>query len=296
MAKELTLQQARENSSSFLYIFASDQYLKYIPAKYATIIKGKRANQRKLLTLSAQAYINKDAVYGGSEYKQYVNAVSEGFEATYGMTPAEALVKLALGETVAGKNWEQGVYGVGALYPATFYGTNISVNPDNGHIIKDGTDYTDESKTVYDNFGKKIGTIPSQLFATIGETTYMSQYYKIGKKYYAKAYSTASGSFSAKNGSKIEKIDAGSVFENIQLGSWDFLDFLKSLFSFFGISFNNDDKEQINETNTLPNQQTDGYVQDSPQPLESSAILAAVAAGALIIGKLMPNRGGKKKK
>ena len=291
MAKELTLDQARKNSASFLYIFATDEYLKYIPAKYAKVIRGKRANQQKLLMLSAEEYLG-----SANNYSTYKNAVLEGFKETYGMTPTEALVKLALGENVAGKNWSEGVYGIGVINPTTFYGTNITVDKSNGHISKDGKDYTDESKTVYKEFGGKIGTIPFQLFATIDDVTYMSEYNKTYKKYYAKSYSNASGSFSAKNGSAIEATDAGSIFENVQLGTWDFLDFLKQILAFFGINVNSGSSstEQISASNTLPNQTTDGYAQD--QPIEASAILAAVAAGALIIGKLMPaKKSGKKK-
>lgn len=293
MAKELTLDQARQNSASFLYVFASDNYLKYIPAKYAKIIRGKRNNQIKLLKLSADEYL-KDI----TRWQEYVTAVQEGFIATYGISPTDALVKLALGETVAGKNWSEGVYGVGVVNPTSFSGTNITVNTENGHITKDGVDYTDETKTVYKEFGGKIGTIPFQLFATIDDVTYMSEYKRANKKYYAKSYSNASGSYSAKNGSAISTADAGSVFENIQLGTWDFLDFLKQLLAFFGINYGSSSEtkevELINDANTLPNQQTDGYVQTDTQ-LNASAIMAAVAAGALIIGKLMPNRGKKKK-
>lgn len=308
--KTLTLDEARKNSAMFLYIFADNTYLSYIPKKYANIISNKRANQRKLLVLSAQAYINQDAVYGGAEYMQYVNAVKDGFQATYGMSPQDALVKLALGENVAGKNWSEGVYGVGAVDSATFYGTTITVNPETGHIYNEGVDCTDTTLNINKDFGGKIGTIPFQLFATIGDVTYMSEYKRGKKQYFAKSYSNASGKYSAADGKAIESVDAATVFENIQLGTWDFLEFLQQILNFLGININlgggnsssssssssSSQKEQINEENTLPNQQKDGYSQDEPNTLNASAIMAAVAAGALIIGKLMPNRRGKKRK
>lgn len=293
MAKlELTLDEARKNCSSFLYIFASDKYLSYINSKYATVIKGKRANQRKLLTLSAQAYISKDAVYGGSEYKQYVEAVQKGFVETYGMEPTDALIKLALGETVAGKNWAEGVYGTSGIgKAATFYGTNVSVDPSTGHIFKDGTDYTDESKTVYKEIKKQA--VPYQLFANIGEVTYMSQYNKTYKKYYAQSYSNAEGSFNASNGKVQSSTDAGTLFENVQLKTWDFLNFLKEILAFFGISVDfgsssssNTNTETISANNTLPNQQADGYVQNAGiGDGVAAALLIAVAAGTLFVGR-----------
>ena len=298
MAKlELTLDQARKQSAIFLYIFASDKYLSYIDKKYATVIKGKRANQRKLLTLSAQAYINSDAQYGGKEYNEYVEAVRQGFIETYGMEPTDALIKLALGETVAGKNWAEGVYGTSGIgKAATFYGTNVSVDPSNGHIFKDGKDYTDESKTVYKEIKKQA--VPYQLFATIGETTYMSQYNKTYKKYYAQSYSTAEGSFKASSGAVLGASNAATVFENVQLGALDFLSWIQQLLAFFGINLNfgssssSTTTETINETNTLPNQQADGYVQTAGMDYLTGALLAAVAAGTLFVGI----KGKKKRK
>lgn len=300
--KTLTLDEARKNSAMFLYIFADNTYLSYIPKKYAKIISNKRANQRKLLVLSAQAYINKDAMYGGTEYMQYVNAVKQGFQNTYGMLPQDALVKLALGETVAGKNWSEGVYGVGAVDVVQFYGSTVTVDPETGHIYKDGVDCTDTTLTVNKDLGGKIGTIPFQLFANIDGKTYMSEYKRSKKQYFAKSYSNEAGKYSAADGKAIQSVDAATVFENIQLGAWDFLEFLKQILNFLGINLNfgggssNNNKDQINEDNTLPNQKKDGYSQDEPEPLNASAIMAAIAAGALIIGKLMPNHGGKKKR
>lgn len=293
MAKlEFTLDEARKNSSSFLYIFASDKYLSYIDKKYATVIKGKRANQRKLLTLSAQAYMNSDATYGGSEYNQYVESIRKGFVETYGLEPENALVKLALGETVAGKNWAEGVYGTSGIGKvATFYGTNISVDPATGHIFKNGKDYTDESKTVYKEIKKQA--VPYQLFAIIDEVTYMSQYNKTYKKYYAQSYSNANGSFKASNGAAQGSSDAATMFENVQLKTWDFLNFVKEILAFFGINVNfggsssSTTTETINAENTLPNQQADGYVQSAGiGDGVAAALLIAAAAGTLVMGGL----------
>lgn len=303
MAKTLSTAEARKNSASFLYIFADDTYLSYIQPKYRKIISAKRANQRKVLVLSAQAYINKNAVYGGQEYAQYVKAVKEGFQETYGMLPQDALVKLAKGENVAGKNWKAGVYGVGAVLSPQFYGTNITVESETGRIYKDGSDCTDTTLTVYKDLGGKIGTIAFQLFAVIDGKTYMSEYDRGKKQYYAKSYSTDAGKFNAADGSAFESVDAATVFENVQLGLGDFLSFLKQILATLGININfgstsssNTTTEQLSDENTLPNQKNDGYVQtDTPETLNAGSIMALVAAGALILGKLMPNRGAKKK-
>ena len=273
---ELTLDQARQNSASFLYIFASDTYLGYLEKKYATIIKGKRANQIKLLSLSAEKYLG-----SLDRYQEYKDAVREGFMETYGMEPADALVKLALGETVAGKNYEEGVYGIGSL-PDTYAGhTDVTVDPTSGHIFKDGKDYTDESLTICDKVKGQV--IPTQLFANIDEVTYASKYNKTRKKYYAHSYSNANGKYSATTGKEIVSTDAGSVFENIQLGFWDFLSWVKSVLAFFGINIATDGgKDTINTNNTLPNQKKDGYVTESGIGEAGAIALMLLAGGTLL--------------
>ena len=291
MVKELTLDQARKHADCFIYIFASDAYLKEISKKYAAVIRTKRANQRKLLTLSAQEFLNSNAQYGDKYYNQYVTAVYDGFVEIYNMKPLEALVKLALGEEVTGKNWSEGVYGVGAVHAATFYGTNITVNATNGHITKDGVDYTDESKTVYKEI--KGTAVPYQLFAVINDVTYMSQYNKTYKKYYAQTYSSNSGTYSAKNGTTVSATDSASLFSNVQLGAWDFLEWIKSLLSFFGINFGSSTTETITESNTLPNQQADGYVQESGLSEAAAIALLAVAGGTLLAGGFFKKKSNK---
>ena len=292
MVRELTLTEARTHSAMFLYIFATDAYLNEISAKYAKIIRSKRANQRKLLVLSAQKHLNSNATYGDQHYNQYVTAIKEGFVDTYGITPLEALVKLALGEEVAGKNWNEGIYGVGALNVSTFNGTNVTVDPTNGHISKDGVDYTDETKTVYKEINKKA--TPYQLFATIENTTYMSQYNKTYKKYYAQTYSTDGSTFSARTGATVTSTSAGSVWENIQLGAWDFLEWIKTLLAFFGLNFGSSTTTTITESNTLPNQTADGYVQESGFSEAAAIALLAVAGGTMLAGGFFKKKNGNK--
>ena len=54
---ELTITQAQKNAANFMYIWADEKnFLQKINRKYANIIRGKKANQIKLLKLSAQKY------------------------------------------------------------------------------------------------------------------------------------------------------------------------------------------------------------------------------------------------
>ena len=295
MALELTLQQAREQSANFLYIFATNKYLSYIKSKYAKVIKVKRANEIKLLTISAEKYL------GSIErYEDYKNAVKEGFIETYGIDPGDALVKLALGETVAGKNWEKGVYGIGAIHPTTFKGVTVNgqevtVDKKTGHIFVGSTDITDtQDGLIYGKVGKQDGVLYQVCSKVVDGKSFMAQYYSVGKTYYAKSYSTEAGLFSANTGATISNTEAGTVWENIKLGTVDFMEWLKTLLSYLGINISTDTTETINAENTLPNQTADGYVTEAGWG-EMGTILLATAAGGLLLAGGLGKKGKKSK-
>ena len=280
MVVELTIAQAKKHPASFMYIFVWDKYLSVLDKKYATIIRTKRANQNKVLLLSADKY--------KTTVDAYKTAIKEAFVDIYKMSPEEALIKLAKGEQVTGKNWEEGVYGIGAVGTTTFYGNSeLKVDTTNGHILKNGTDVTDESKTVYENI--KDTTTPYQLFYTAENgALYMSQYNKILKKYYAQSYSDpATGlTYSASTGKELKASDSATVWENVLFGIETFINWLLSLFGLNTSSATN----TLTAENTLPNQTTDGFVVEAGIG-EAGAILLALAAG----GALLATSGSKKK-
>lgn len=287
---ELTIDQACQHPANFMYIWVSDEFLKAIPRKYALVIAQKRLHQRKVLWLSAEKY--------GTTQEAYRDAIYKAFIEAYDMKPAEALVVLAQGGEVAGKNWEKGVYGIGALHSGTFAGhDDILVRESDGHILKNGNDITDTSRTKYGNINGQVA--PYQLFATDEDgTIYMSQYYKTYKKYYAQSYSTADGQkHSAKSGSILSSADGASIWGNIQEGwSW-FQNILNWILSIFGIKLPplpgstasetaTQQKEQLSVENTLPDQNADGFCtgEAGMDPAVAIALLggaALVAYGAI---------------
>lgn len=291
MAKiELTLEQARSQSANFMYVFASDKFLSLIPQKHAAVIRNKRANQKKLLMLSADEYLG-----SMDRYSEYVQAVRTGFEETYGMSPAQALEKLALGQEVAGKNWDEGVYGIGELYPTVFKAITIgdqvvSVDKETGHIFVGSEDITDTTKTVYGVVKKQAKAL--QLFShpqTAEGYIFMSQYNKTGKRYVAKSYAGSDGIVkNGRTGNDVSASESATVWGNIQLGTGEFLSWVKELLSIIGIKLPNlditggNDPEQINATNTLPNQKADGFVTEAGIG-EAGAILLALAGGGLLL-------------
>lgn len=293
MAKlELTIEQAKKQSANFLYMFADKKYLSYLNPKYAVIIAGKRANQQSILMRSAQHFLNDP-----ERYTEYLTAIAAGFKDDYGMTPQEALVKLALGETVAGKNYGVGMFGIGATKNTnTFAGITmndkaVTVDPTTGHIFIGVKDITDTSKTVYAEIGKK--TIAYQLFSTeqgFG-TIFQSQYNKTLRKYYAECWSDDEGKqHRASTGNVIGTSDTADMWGNIQMAIPAFQELINWILSLFGITSSTNNTEMINSTNTLPNQTTDGYVQQAGLSEAGMIALLAVGAGAMIFGGV-----GKKK-
>lgn len=297
----LTLDEAKRNSACFLYVFAKFkvngiEYLSYIDKKHRSIILGKRANQQKVLLNSARAYINSKAQFGGTEYNQYVDAVRSGFKDTYGIEPEQALIDLAKGKTVAGKNWNEGVYGIGALKNEKFNnvqvdGKDFTVDPVSGHIFWGTQDVTDEGRTVYGDVNGK--TIAVQFFSkSVMYNTFMSQYDKISKKYYAQSYESVNGSRYDSSGKEISKDSASSIWENVNF-NWDsFLSWIMSILEklFGGNAQQEQEKDPITSNNTLMNQQKDGFVYESGLGEAGAIALALVAGGTLLAGGF-----GKKK-
>ena len=266
MVQELTIEQARANAANFMYIFASEDFLNAIPSKYAKEIRRKQANENKLIKLSAERY--------GGTREEYAAAIREGFIETYNCTPAEALITLAQGGEVAGKDWSEGVYGVGSL-SSKFSGTDITVDPKTGAMSNNGVAMT-STNIVYAEV--KGQTMAYQIFATDAATgkVYMSQYNKTLKKYYAQTYTTSDGKKYNAYGTAVGNKDAGTVWETIFLSLQTFVDWLISL---FGGTTNT---EQLTADNTLPNQKTDGFVYQSGFGEAGTILLLLAGGGALI--------------
>lgn len=274
---ELTIKQACEQPQNFMYVWATDEFLAAIQPKYATVIRAKRANQQKLLALSAEKYLG-----SLDKVDQYYTAIRQAFIDAYGMKPVEALVILAQGGSVAGKNWSEGVFGIGATLQ--FAGTDITVRPKDGYFERNGKILPgDEDLNVYATVGGK--TVVFQRFyedSTSG-VTYMSQLNKVTKKYYAASYSTKEGTFKASGGSKLTASESADIWSAI-IGSLG--EFITWIINLFGSG-----KKTLTTENTLPNQQNDGFVQTTGgvkggNMLEGNAglLLAAAAAGVLIFG------------
>lgn len=295
MAKsiELTISEAIKHPECFMYVWASDAFLNAINPQYAQIIRVKRANEKKVLMLSADKYLG-----GWDKVQQYYDAIAKAFKEEYKVYPDEGLIILAQGGELAGKNWSEGIYGVGALTD-TFKGVDanggaVTVDKTTGHIFYNGKDITDESKTVYGNV--KGSVFPINYFGVDDfGSIYKSQYNKTLKKYYAASYVNDNGVTISASGKVSDGTESNSIWSAITM-NWDWIkNILNWLLSIFGVQpipeTGDTSVETLSADNTLPNQKTDGFVTQSGMGDTGVILLCAAAAGYLLYGTK-----GKKKK
>lgn len=134
-----TLASIKKCPIDFLYLWASDGFISQLGSK-ANIIRQKKYYQYQLLwkTMVENSGSRTPEEYR-EIYSQWTNEIAKEIQNIYGITPAEILNKLALGQEVAGKDWSAGVYGIGdAEAPSTVFksNSNIFVDPTSG-MIKD---------------------------------------------------------------------------------------------------------------------------------------------------------------
>lgn len=276
---KLSIEEVRKNCESFLYVYAVDEFVSLLGAQAQKAIIGKRANQRKVLISSAKN--------ANIDVQQYYTAVKEGFVSRYGMTPEQALVALAQGKTVAGKNWSKGVYGIG-LTPRTTFAQNseVTVDPKTGRILLNGRValgqypiYADGYKNGIQgyvlNYGKKtyISNVNGSPVNGVGDADAM--------EYSAAICADVDGQELA-DGSAADADSTANVWMNV--ASW-----IEKIVNWIISLFGGTNEKLINKDNTLPSQ-ADGFTtQEAGVSPVLVAGMVALAAGTLL------NKKGKKK-
>ena len=263
--------------SDYLYIFADDDYLKRLSARRRAVIASKKVIQIK--------FVNTVAVDNGLSLPQAAAKISDAIVDTYGLTPGKILIKLALGENVAGKNWSAGVYGVGATKSNTFVqNSSISVDGLTGKILNGGVEVPNQTP-VYDTYKGK--TYITGYSATVNDVAYSSLIDKAAYKkgntiYYSNTVGTTSGIQYA-NGTTFNTADGSSIWDNILAEFPLFGKFIQWIISLFKI-------DVINPVDAAPAQME--YLDTEPD-YASIGILAAAAIAVLFFSTDMD--GGKKK-
>lgn len=259
--KKLTVSNILACPADFLYLFASeDKFIKLLTPERAEKILYKKRCQEQI--------VNNVAKENDLTEVELAKQISAKMVEIYGLTPAQILVKLANGEAVAGKDWANGIYGVGATYSEGFTGSSSGyvVDKTTGRI-KDasGSDVSGQT-AIYSGSGKITG----YTVATDG-VTYTSR--KYGSAYYAGTYTTEAGTMNA-NGSAYTPQSVASIFESLFASSGFLSQFMQWIASLFSIS--------LIRPNQVCTSQAD-WQNGSDKDNSSTLILFAAGAGLLYL-------------
>lgn len=200
MAKK-TLQSILECPTDFLYLWASDGFIAQLGSKSKIIKQKKYYQYQSLWKVMVENTNSNNQTELQEVYKSWTDKIAAAIKDIYGMTPAQILEKLAMGQEVAGKNFKKGVYGVGNTPTTSFVqNSNYEVNPTTGQIMAGGGEIGNPTP-VYDANGN-VGGYSYQ----VGNMQFQSAYQD--GQFVALSYSNADGvqdangnSFKASNAS-----------------------------------------------------------------------------------------------
>lgn len=254
-----TLTEVCKTPMQYLYMFCSDQFIDSLESKRARIIRQKRANAQKI--------VNTMAIDQNSNLDTWAAAIRQAIIDETGKTPAEVLIALANGETVAGKNWNGGIYGVGTTPQLTFsQNAGVTVDPSTGLMSGSGLS---TQTPIYNSAGQVIG------YSTLsqdGKLQYQSTLYN--GQYAAYSFGSADGTAQYANGNKFDLTMVQSIFQSINT----LIPYVSSLINTILASLG---KTAISYSNTAP-AQSDWVEQNDNSGL---LLLGAAAAGAFILLK-----------
>lgn len=173
----------RENCSNFLYAFIPEASLKYF-TQFGNIIATKRKNQIWTINILA----NKHKV----SYRDVETQISNYIKEIYGATPADILIALANGQTVAGKNWRKGIYGIGAI------STVEDIENGKNDTFTNGFRVDTLTGDILNKNGQKVSDSKGEIYAVekiptgTNSSDYLNVRTKIGVTYQGKGFSLSS--------------------------------------------------------------------------------------------------------
>lgn len=269
MAKK-TLSDLKRCPIDFLYLWASDDFISKLGSK-AKIIKQKKYNQYQTLYKIVVENVNKDSAAEYIEvYKEWANELAKAIKDTYGYTPDEILVKLAMGETIAGKNYSQGVYGIGDSTQSTIFVQNRDYTVD----VKDGKIYSNGKEVpnqvvIYGPSGLKAG-----YSCQVGDQQFQSTYVNAETGYRA---------FTFSNPNSVQT-NTGQSFDSSQGTFWqnanNYMPLVDTVLNWVGTLVNSffPNRLLLTQANTVP-QQSEWVEPDTSNGslLLVGGVLAAIA-------------------
>ena len=243
MAKK-TLTSILQCPIEFLYLWASDDFIAQLGNK-AKIIRVKKYNQYQTLWKTMEDNVKTSSRAEQLEvYQSWLKQISQAMQDVYGMTPATILQKLAMGENVVGKNWKQGIYGIGGLQTTFAQNSAVTVDSATGKILVNGVEAAGQTPIIGDG-----GAITGySYYDAAGNRQYQSGVTSDGK-YGAVCYSSPDG---------VEKATGGN-FDPSQGGFWQNANnymplvtkIIEWIMSLFG---KGEDRVVLTPDNTVPDQ------------------------------------------
>lgn len=286
MAK--TLADIKKCPIDYLYLWASDEFISQL-GSIGKKIKEKRYYQYQTLYKAVVENVSKDSDIEPT-YLQLTKDIATAIEDTYSLTPAQILVKLAMGEEVAGKYFTGGVYGIGESKPTTF-ANGVSVDPATGNLMKGGAVIYNVNKTPVKDitwiYGK--GGAVTGYSVIIEGTQYQVNFGDSMTDAYAASYSTANGVY-APDGSAFNA-EKGTFWQNAN----NYMPMINKILEWVSSIVNSffPNRTTLTTTNTVP-VQTEWVEEESDN---TGLIIAggAVLAGVVLLSMNKPYFGKKKK-
>ena len=281
MAKK-TLTTILQCPTDFLYLWASDEFIAQLGSK-AKIIREKRYNQyQSLWKTMVENTTAKDSNELQEIYTSWTNQIAAAIKNVYGMTPAEILHRLAMGEEVLGKDWSKGVYGIGSNTQLTFDQT-----------VGVGVDYATGKITYQDS------ELPNQtpIYGQDGSVTGYSVVYN-GNQYQSNGTVGAYSAYSYSDANGVIQNPDGSNFSATKAGFWqntnNYTPILERLLAWLESLFDSllNGRTVLKKENTAP-KQTEWVSEES----DGGGLLAGgLALGAFAFMSMERPKGKKKSK
>lgn len=243
MAQKRTLESILQCPIDFIYLWASDGFIAQLGSK-AKIIKQKKYNQYQTLwkTMVENTKASSQAEYM-EVYNDWLAKISTAINNTYGMTPAVILQKLAMGEDVLGKNWKQGVYGIGEVQSTFSQNNAVTVEGSTGKIMVNGV-AADGQVPIYGENGVVTGY---SYYDKTANAQFQSGVNANGQ-YGAACYSNESGVQSA-NGGAFDQ-STGSFWSNAA----NYIPLIQRVIEWLVSLFGAGDRVVLTRQNTVPEQ------------------------------------------
>lgn len=242
MAKK-TLANVLQCPIDFIYLWASDGFIAQLGSK-ARIIKEKKYNQYqtlwKIMVDNVKSNNSSDLQ---DAYIDWTNQIADAIKNTYGMTPAVILQKLAMGEDVLGKNWKQGVYGIGEVQSTFSQNNAVTVDGSTGKIMVNGV-AADGQVPIYGANGVVTGY---SYYDKTSNAQFQSGVNTNGQ-YGAACYSNESGVQSA-NGGTFDQ-STGSFWSNAA----NYIPLIQRVIEWLVSLFGSGERVVLTRQNTVPEQ------------------------------------------